>query len=215
MCKPRRITAHRKLSVWPYEHLDRSILRNANGNRDEAPQNAPSWLRLRAPSRVPCATGTARCSRRSDVPPSRVTVGVLGGTCIEDASRKRAVRRPDEDLTIRVARWSADQHTIAIVAQLRSGQSSHVASSPSATFCTATRADDTGSVRSPCFTPNAQSPPPLSGFYKNHEPSCPMIANIGRNIPATMNPTTTPRNTINIGSSAAVKPSTASSTSRS
>lgn len=49
----------------------------------------------------------------------------------------------------------------------------------------------------------------------NYPLNCPMIANIGRNMPATMKPTTTPRNTISIGSSAAVKPSTASSTSRS
>lgn len=45
--------------------------------------------------------------------------------------------------------------------------------------------------------------------------SCPMIENIGRNIPATMVPTMAPRKTIISGSMAAVRLSTASSTSRS
>ena len=45
--------------------------------------------------------------------------------------------------------------------------------------------------------------------------SCPMMANIGRNIPATITPTIPPRNTIISGSIAAVMLSTASSTSRS
>ena len=53
-------------------------------------------------------------------------------------------------------------------------------------------------------------------LYTMDQPlSVPMIENIGRNMPATMKPTITPRNTISIGSSAAVRLLTASSTSRS
>ena len=48
-----------------------------------------------------------------------------------------------------------------------------------------------------------------------HWLSVPMMLNIGRNIPATMVPTIPPRNTIISGSMAAVRLSTASSTSRS
>lgn len=55
----------------------------------------------------------------------------------------------------------------------------------------------------------------LNGTRQFYWLNWPMMANIGKNIPATIVPTIPPKNTIISGSMAAVKLSTASSTSRS
>lgn len=79
----------------------------------------------------------------------------------------------------------------------------HTAKSP--LFRTRVEADH-ALTRLPAFLEVAPEP---------HLLSCPMMLNIGRNIPATMVPTMPPRKTIIRGSMAAVRLSTASSTSRS
>ena len=55
----------------------------------------------------------------------------------------------------------------------------------------------------PVYRPNLTNTLQIGHRLGDHD-NCPMMANMGRNMPATMNPTTPPRNTMSMGSRAAV-----------